>query len=297
MPESNETTAPAQADPNTAQPLVSIGMPICNESRFLEQSLLSLIAQDYQNIEIIISDNASTDDSAQIGREYAERYPHITLIQCEQNIGAASNFDKVLRLATGKYFMWASGHDLWDSNLVCEYVSALEKHPQAALIYSPARWIDENGQKLDKQSGWCDTRGMVTLARFFTVFWGNMHPILGLLRSDYAKQIPRVHDCVGADLIVLEELALQGDFLHTSATSWSRREFRAEETYEKRMQRYKSKEYLLAKSFIDRRIPFLRMIIELFRVVGRGKLLLSERLVIYLALLASMPARYIAGKK
>ena len=58
-------------------PLVSIGMPVCNEGRFIKESLDALVHQDYTNIELIISDNASNDDTGEICRQYAEQYDWI----------------------------------------------------------------------------------------------------------------------------------------------------------------------------------------------------------------------------
>ena len=107
-------------------PLVTIGMPIYNEERFLENSLRSLREQDYENIQILISDNASTDSSGDIGLRAAADDDRIAYSRTNENIGSAANFRRVVEMANGKYFMWAAGHDEWSPNLVSDSVATLE---------------------------------------------------------------------------------------------------------------------------------------------------------------------------
>ena len=142
------------------KPLVSIGVFLHNEDRFLRESLASLQAQDYPNLEIVVSDNCSTDHTDEICRQMGQGDPRINYERQEQNIGVAANSIRVLERANGKYFMWASGHDLWSPNLVSACVVSLQEHPDAALAYASSSWIDSDGQPLDKESGWYDTRGM-----------------------------------------------------------------------------------------------------------------------------------------
>ncbi len=80
----------------TWRPLVSIGMPLHNAERHLAEALDSLLAQDYQNLELIISDNASSDATELIGRAYAERDTRIRYHRAETNHGAVWNFNRVL---------------------------------------------------------------------------------------------------------------------------------------------------------------------------------------------------------
>jgi len=88
---------------------MSIGIPVCNEDRFLEETLRSLLSQDYGNMEIIISDNASTDRTEEICREFSARDMRISYYRFKDNQGAIANFRRVLEVARGKYFMWAAG--------------------------------------------------------------------------------------------------------------------------------------------------------------------------------------------
>jgi len=278
------------------KPLISVGMPIFNEARFLRETLEAIVNQDYPNIELIISDNASTDATGQICREYAEKYDWICYHRFKTNEGPAKNFDYVLKSATGKYFMWAAGHDLWSANYLSACVDMLESHPKAMIAYGGSNWINDHGEPFGREFGWIDTRGMDVIARYFAVLWGNMHPILGVIRTDALRACPIINT-VGTDLIILSHLVLQGDFVHAVEASWSRREFRTENSYQDKLKRYKNKDYGLASTLLNRLFPLARLPIELAKAVIHTKQPLFVRLLILFLLLPSFPVRYIAGKR
>lgn len=279
------------------KPLVTIGLFLRNEGQFVRQSLESLQTQDYENLEIVISDNCSTDDTGTICRELGSDDPRIKYERQEFNIGAAANSIRVLGRAGGKYFMWASGHDLWAPDLVSKCVAELEAHPGSAVAYASSNWIAADGAVLDKESGWYDTRGMDTIGRFFMVFWGNQHPVLGLIRTKYLRDLPKIYACAGSDQIILTSLALLGDFIHVRDSSWSRRSARHAETYKERMKRYTSEDFGLAGSWLDRRLPLMRIPIEMLRAIYRSRLSFLEKLVMWLALPPAFLLRYLAGRK
>lgn len=280
----------------TQPPLVSIGIPVYNEGRFLEESLLSLLSQEYQNLEIIISDNASTDKTEEICRKFCKRDNRIRYHRFDTNQGATANFKKVIDLAQGRYFMWAAGHDLWSTNLVMECVSTLEKNPNGVIAFGSCTWIDAAGRQMARTSGWTDTRGMDPVARFFSVFWGNMHPILGVMRLDALKQA-RFLACIGTDLLMLSDLVLAGHFIHAPLASWRRREFRDGESYQDRMKRYRSPQYRLSNSILDRFFPVLRLPLELIKTVLRSRISWFEKLGILGILLPSLPVKYVVGRR
>ncbi len=90
----------------------------------------------------MISDNASTDRTGEICREVAARDPRVRYHRNETNIGAAANFDKVIHLARGKYFLWAGGHDSWDPELLARTVVALNDNPDAVVAGAECVWLD-----------------------------------------------------------------------------------------------------------------------------------------------------------
>ncbi len=97
---------------------VTIGMPVYNGAKYIREALDSLLAQTFTDFELIISDNASTDDTQAICEEYALRDNRIRYVRQGENQGALANFQFVLDQARGKYFMWSAADDRWDKNWV-----------------------------------------------------------------------------------------------------------------------------------------------------------------------------------
>lgn len=115
-------------------PLISIGMPVYNGGDFLRRAIESLLAQTYKNIELIISDNASTDEvTRQITEEFARRDSRIRLTRQPVNLGALPNFIWVTEQARGDYFMWAAHDDCWSQNYLEVLARRLDQNPEAIL--------------------------------------------------------------------------------------------------------------------------------------------------------------------
>jgi glycosyltransferase involved in cell wall biosynthesis len=91
---------------------VSIGIPVYNGEKFIQEKLDSLIKQTFNNFEIIISDNASTDNTSNICREYAKKDKRIKYFYQKENIGSWSNFAFVLEKANKEYFLWSAADDI-----------------------------------------------------------------------------------------------------------------------------------------------------------------------------------------
>ena len=127
-------------------PLVSICVPTYNSSRYLRQSLDSLVAQTYGNLEVIISDNASDDDSLAIANEYGENGFKVFANTC--NSGAFNNWNRLIELAQGEYVAIYHSDDVYEPTIVEESVDLLEREPDVGLVGSMATVINESGKKL-----------------------------------------------------------------------------------------------------------------------------------------------------
>ena len=276
-------------------PLVTIGMPIYNEERFLEHALASLLSQDYENIQILISDNASTDGTGQIGRQAASDDARIHYSCTDENIGSAANFRRVAEMAEGKYFMWAAGHDEWSENLISDSVAVLEANESASLAFASSYWVDELGERDGRDTDYPDTRGMGLISRFFTVFWGNMHPVLGVMRQSYLDRTRKMQSFAGADLVLLSDMVMMGDFVHATNAWWHRRDVRTKETHGERMKRYTGSEFGQAKSSLDKRLPLLRLPVALLSTVWGARISWIQKAVLLCALIPLMPLRYVVG--
>lgn len=97
---------------------ITIGMPVFNGEKYIREALDSLLAQTFTDFELIISDNASVDDTQAICEEYARRDHRIRYVRQTENQGALANFQFVLNQAQGEFFMWAAADDRWDADWI-----------------------------------------------------------------------------------------------------------------------------------------------------------------------------------
>jgi len=127
-------------------PLVSIGVPVRNGERFLALQLESLLAQDFRDLEIVISDNASTDATQEICRQYAARDNRIRYHRTEENRGLAWNHNRTFELAQGRYFKWAAYDDEHEPTYISKSVAVLDADPTVICCHSATVVIDEEGE-------------------------------------------------------------------------------------------------------------------------------------------------------
>lgn len=112
--------------------LVSVVIPTYNQNNFVRETFESVLRQDYQNIEIIIADNGSSDGTAEIIKEYVARYPdRIISILNESNTGLASNFNRGLARVRGEFVAWLDGDDVMFPARVSKQVELLQNRPDA----------------------------------------------------------------------------------------------------------------------------------------------------------------------
>jgi glycosyltransferase involved in cell wall biosynthesis len=133
---------------NQNAPRVSIGMPVYNGERFVAQAVQSILSQTFRDFELIISDNASTDATERICREYAERDGRIRYYRSEQNRGAAWNNNRVVELARGEYFKWQSHDDYCDPTFIEKCLAGIRSNPSVVLCYPQFVRVDEQGRRL-----------------------------------------------------------------------------------------------------------------------------------------------------
>lgn len=111
-------------------PKISIGVPVYNGAELLRDALDSILGQDFTDFEVIISDNASTDATAEIAREFAAADPRVRYIRQPVNFGVLRNFEFVLDQAIGDYFMWAAVDDTRSSDFLRINHAFLSSHPE-----------------------------------------------------------------------------------------------------------------------------------------------------------------------
>ncbi len=109
-------------------------MPVYNGERFVHQAVESILVQDYENFELIISDNASTDSTGNICQRYADRDARIRYVRNETNLGASPNHKRVFEMARGDYFKWAAHDDECLPTFLSRCMSVFEEAPAIGSV-------------------------------------------------------------------------------------------------------------------------------------------------------------------
>lgn len=125
-------------------PRLSIGLPVYNCASTVRESLEALLEQTFTDFELVVSDNASTDDTCAICSEIAARDPRVRIIRQPVNRGAFENFAAVLAPARGEYFMWAAGDDAWHPRFLDICLDALDRRPDVGVVFPRARITSRN---------------------------------------------------------------------------------------------------------------------------------------------------------
>ena len=225
-------------------PRVSIGMPVFNGERFLEQSLRSLTAQTYGDFELVICDNASTDRTGQICRDYGARDIRIRYFRNKTNIGGPRNFNRVFNLCRGEYHKWSTADDYWHIKMLEKCLDVLDRNPEAVLCYPKTTLIDEHNEPIGQYGGDLHLQDSSPSKRFSqlldTIGLCNAH--LGLIRREALSRTALIGDQYGSDIHLLAELTLYGRFFlipeflffrryHAGSSSWERGNMQRQQDY------------------------------------------------------------------
>ncbi|MFS8084622.1 MAG: glycosyltransferase family 2 protein, partial [Acidobacteriota bacterium] len=213
------------------QPFISIGLPVYNGEPFLRQTLDSLLAQDCESFELIISDNCSVDGTAEICQEYQARDQRIRYSRNPANLGAIKNFNRAFELSRGTFFVWAGAHDLWHPSFVSRCAAILEKDASVVLAYSQTMLVNLDGDPIDIAPDRIDTRGMSPLERYRYLIWNLKwcNIIHGVIRSSALRNTRMFRDTFGPDHLLLAELSLEGAFAQIPEPLFYRRINRPDE--------------------------------------------------------------------
>jgi glycosyltransferase involved in cell wall biosynthesis len=199
-------------------PRVSIGVAVYNGENFLEGTLDSILGQTYTDLEVIISDNGSTDRSAAICEQYAKRDRRLRYHRNQANVGATRNHNLVFQMARGEYFKWNAHDDPCAPSFISRCVEALDRDPSAVLAYPRARIIDQHGDEIDPGDGYDPTAtlGSPSVLGRLREAISSRHrtfPIFGLIRASALRRTPLFEGYSHSDRILMTRLALMGRFV------------------------------------------------------------------------------------
>lgn len=197
-----------------ARPHVSIGVPVFNGEKFLAAALDSLLAQTYEDFELLISDNASTDSTPEICRRYAAMDRRVRYVRNEGNIGVYRNCNQVFELSSGEYFKLAAADDLCDPDLLRRCVDVLDANPSIVATYPRTRFIDEDGKSLSlTDPGWhLMSEEPWERLKYVLVSGHRVNVFFGLIRSQDLAHTRLFPLYPGGDCRLLGELSLRGKF-------------------------------------------------------------------------------------
>ena len=193
-------------------PKLSIGLPVYNGEKFLAAALDSLLAQTFQDFEIVIVDNASSDTTEKICRTYAAREPRIRYVRNERNIGGPLNFNRAFELSRGAYFKWAASDDLSEPDFLRRCIEVLNADPTVVMCHPKTRLIDDRGEILGDYVDRLRTDSPSPQRRFHDMicYKHSCFQMFGVVRSDILRKVRLLRQYTGSDLWMLAELTLHG---------------------------------------------------------------------------------------
>lgn len=207
---------------STPVPRLSIGLPVWNGAGVLERTIDSILAQTFADFELIICDNASTDETEMLCRRYAAVDGRVRYIRHETNIGAAPNFNACLDAARAEFFKWAPHDDPLEAEMLERCIAALDDAPANVALCTTDRYtMSHNGHRLG-----VDRNDFADITVGGTIRRAASHApcfICGVARTEAVRRTRGMGSFPHADLVFITELRLEGPFVHVAEPLFSTR--------------------------------------------------------------------------
>ncbi len=276
-------------------PRLAIGLPVHNGAAYLAEALEALLGQTYTDFELIISDNASTDETERICREVSSRDPRVRYIRQPENIGAIPNHNAVFAASHTELFKWASDDDLYARDLVERCIAALDERPDAVLAHSWTALIGATETVTDAVVYPLSTASSDVATRFRSMLFDDGgDDDYGVIRADVLRRIPPYDSYHRSDRTIIAELALHGPFLQVPEWLYFRRRHGGSIEASRRSIRDKAVAWDPRRASRWRH-PVARLIGEYvwayISAILRAPLTLAERAACFRALLAWLVSR------
>jgi glycosyltransferase involved in cell wall biosynthesis len=209
-------------------PRLGIGLPVYNGATYLAEAVEALLGQTYEDFELIISDNASTDATEDICRQYAAQDPRIRYIRQPRNIGGLLNHNVVFEYCRSELFKWAADDDLYGRDLVERCVAALDEHPDVVLAHSWTAVINSGGEVVQAIEYPLATSSVAAPVRFRSMLFDDGgDDDYGVIRTEVLRRIPPYDSYHRSDRTLMAELALHGRFYQVPSWLYFRRHHEA----------------------------------------------------------------------
>jgi glycosyltransferase involved in cell wall biosynthesis len=211
----------------TAPPAVSIGLPVHNGERYLDAAIRSILGQSFDDLELIVCDNASSDRTAEICRDHAGRDGRLIYHRQPRNLGAGPNYDDCFHRAQGRFFKWAAHDDLLAPDHLRLAVAALEAAPEAVLCTTGITEIGPDDEVLRTYANSFPGIDSSDPARRFAAVIHATHQcedFFGLFRRSALLGSSLHGTAPGSDRVLLAEMALRGPWASVAAPVFLHRE-------------------------------------------------------------------------
>lgn len=272
---------------------VSIGLPVRNGENFLGEAIASILSQTFEDFELLIGDNASTDATEEICRSYAARDPRIRYVRNPENIGAHPNYNRLFEMSSGEYFKWAAHDDVCHQDFLLKCIEVLDRDPSVVLCYPRTRVVDEEGRTIKSEDARPKLASGKLSLRFLEAYRDiETYPIFGVIRADVLRKTPLLGTYPGSDRVLMAELSLYGPFHEVRETLFFNRDHK---------QRY-SRVYNFLRAHRaavwldptqDEKIifPIWRQYAEYFHAINRPAPKWSDRIRCYLGMIGWLTRR------
>lgn len=194
-------------------PAITVGLPVYNAERYLRGAIDSVLAQTYQDFELIVADNASTDSTLEIARSVAASDARVRVLTSEANRGLSWNWNRLVLLSRGRYFRWACYDDELTPTLLERCAAVLDVSPSAVGCFPSTIEIDEDGRVLGIYEDRIDARQPLPHQRLGHLVRDlrQCNALFSLLRTDVLRSTRLLGRFGHPDHVLLAELVLRGE--------------------------------------------------------------------------------------
>ncbi|MCK0118404.1 glycosyltransferase [Isoptericola sp. S6320L] len=201
----------------TRPPVVTVGVPVWNGARYLEEALTALRDQDLDEIEVVVADNGSTDATLEIAQELAAADERFTVVTSPVNRGVTWNFNRLVDLARAPLFMWNAADDVVQPGHLRACKEALEAHPEATIAFSRVVLIGADGERLgERDDENLDFLSLAPADRVRLFFRREVYQAIGyggVFRTEALRAMGKHPDYYGGDMALAVRMALRAPWV------------------------------------------------------------------------------------
>lgn len=194
------------------EPRVGVGMPVYNGENYVEDAIESILDQTFEDFELLICDNASTDATEEICRNYAKKDERVRYVRNRWNVGGGPNASRVMQLSRGEFFKLMNHDDVCRPTFLERCVAELDEHPEAVAAYPMTIDIDEHGTVVREFAPRPEFESPDPVIRAWEALRFGEEPMahFGVVRASVLSKTGLMKSVPSADLVLMAELALHG---------------------------------------------------------------------------------------